>query len=241
MHVKSFRDRYRFLAEVRNYAFFRNAGFLVPRRLEIRSTKLQVVYERISGHPANVRHLDAIIELVSQIHRAAIRSAGLVGEREVALAKYLRDVQLACRCFDRDSGSLEHAIGRSFFPTLFRDAKPENWIVSNGGRIFLIDFDYVVTSGPLQDLAQFLTGAWINDPTSDGDAFVFAGLDRLLGQEPWASSFVCSRSERYELFAAAALLSIAKKLDSSRQFDYAERLARLANSLIDYLPGAQTQ
>lgn len=235
MHIKTFLDRDRFLAELRNYKFFQQAGFLVPKRLDVRPAVMQVMYEQLPGSPADARQLDDIVDLVVRIHHEAVRRGGLLVGLDRALQKYLRDMRHACLCFNRESEILNDLIGRHFFPSLFRDAKPENWIVSSDGRIFMVDFDYLVTSGPLQDIAQFLTGAWINDPTLYNEDFVFDGMERLLYHEPWASKFQCNRAERQKLFAVAALLSISKKSEYSINNVRGARIKKLADALVDYI------
>jgi thiamine kinase-like enzyme len=159
--TKSFTQDVRYESEVFYYEQFRNIGFNIPERKKISKKKLTVTYEHITNDSC-IKLLD-VITILSKIYTEQNSILKVKNEKQTK-SKYIEECDKILRHYSLSENLIVHVnelLDEYFFISLFKDAKIENWIC-NQNKIYMIDFDYVVPSFFIQDLAQLVTTYMLN-------------------------------------------------------------------------------
>lgn len=154
-------DRYE--AEAANIRLFREAGFLVPTIIKSDRNHLTHEIGLCRGDVSHSISYENIIRCANVLRRIYVIFSNCYDNRAVA-EKYVAGLESAIQLFAKESElvidevilkkSLEILLD-NFRTTLFKDAKPTNWVVTSES-ITMLDFDYVRPSFYLADLTQLL-------------------------------------------------------------------------------------
>ena len=163
---KKYQSLDRYESEIYWQQWFFNNGFRVPRILHSNPARLTNTIERIRGasnEPLTTDNLIKIIDKLKSIQNLSEENL-LKDTGGVVTEEYSKNLKkhITLHCEDAHL-SLSHdvlnehltTLRRHFRCSLFKDAKPSNWIIA-ADDIYMIDFDYVKPSFFLADLAQLL-------------------------------------------------------------------------------------
>ncbi len=172
--LKTYDDINRYSCEVKYLYLFKENGFNVPKLLASDSKKMTNTIEFISGQGTNNLNKEQVTRCVTEL--VSIYNTFKL-EKSVTDHTNKKDyVQITKECItdfcqrfkiEIDFKTFDSAVkllNDKFIGSIFKDAKPENFILTEE-KVYLIDFDYVVPSFYLADLAKLLNG--INSLTFD--------------------------------------------------------------------------
>ena len=161
--IKHYTDRARFDCELHYNRFFAEAGFTVPRIRwadEAAQTIAFTCVEGASPHQLTAHQLELCLEQLIHISQMPVPvSDGEVTERYLATfeARYRQFMLNSGRTAGSQALALLHAQLRPLiWAGWFKDAKPTNWRFTPDGRVWLLDFDYVVPSLGIADMSKLL-------------------------------------------------------------------------------------
>lgn len=161
--IKTFESQERFDSEIKYNGIFKNLGFRVPEIIGFNTKELEIVTRFICGAnkiTLSNRDIDRCLEELAKIY--TIWSSRIEGGE--IKKKYLSSLKQNVSLYTNSNGlvinqrALDDEIDRissCFKPSLFKDAKPTNWIFNKDG-VWVIDFDYVRPSCYLADVMQLL-------------------------------------------------------------------------------------
>lgn len=157
--LKTYLDQNRFECELQHHAWFKDRGFLCPALLDFSRSKMTITFEYVEGtHPKASKPQDIAqcIEVISKIQTfGPLLCKNRLEQREAYLASLAKSLQTNSLLVPHESYLLS-TLRDSFQIGIFKDAKPENWILTPKSKVCLLDFDDVRPSFFLSDLAQFL-------------------------------------------------------------------------------------
>ncbi len=168
--IKQYSSNERFSCEVKNNRLFKEKGFRVPEVLRIDSARLEITFEVISGlNSLELSHEEIILclEELGKIYRCWSNPTTdeEVRDRYVNIVRqnildytnehnFVTDLAVLDQCLI--------TLSSDFRASLFKDAKPTNWIFDSAG-VWLIDFDYVKPSFYIADVMQLLNYQELTD------------------------------------------------------------------------------
>lgn len=163
--IKKYKERSRFINELKYLALFKNKGFLVPKISSFNKTKKEIKIKNIRGtiyNKLNDKKLkQCLIILVNIIKKFGIgfhnKTQSKIYTRRLKenIMQYTKKNSLNINL--KKLNSLINELEDICYISIFKDAKPLNWIFDNKKQIIIIDFDYVKKSFFLSDLAKLLT------------------------------------------------------------------------------------
>ncbi|MBN1263008.1 MAG: phosphotransferase [Candidatus Pacebacteria bacterium] len=161
--LKKYISLKRFETELKYIPIFKKAGFNVPKIEHIEKTKRQIIFEKIQGEKTEHLEKEKLVLCIGEL--AKIFKAFSDRQSQEAARKYPEKVFKNIILYAKNNSlviekellkKLIDKLKKNFKSSVFKDAKPTNWIFQKK-KVYLIDFDYVVPSFFLADLAQLLT------------------------------------------------------------------------------------
>lgn len=161
--IKTFESQERFDSEIKYNGVFKNLGFRVPEIISSNTKELEVVTKFICGASKTTlssKDIDRCLKELAKIY--TIWSSRIEGNE--IKKKYLSSLKQNISLYADSKGLVVNQIvlddeidrvSNYFRPSLFKDAKPANWIFNKDG-VWMIDFDYVRPSYYLADVMQLL-------------------------------------------------------------------------------------
>ncbi len=233
-YIKISRTNKRFESEVNYYSFFKKNNFKLPNRVDISKENLSITYEYISGRIPDANNIKNIFNIISRVCSLS-QSSQSPHSFSQNLDLYIKSTQKVLSFYQLDffCNQVKKNIEKSFYPSIFKDSKPENWIVKNKNEIYMIDFDYVVMSSQIQDFAQFLTGIWINEAIKD-KSFFSHWFELFIKNNDLYSLLRLNEKNRQQLYLVACLISTYKKRQYIINKNKENKILSLEKTLIDY-------
>ncbi len=161
-YIKSFYEKNRFNNEIYFYNIFKNLGFNVCKCICCNIEKQTVTYELIKEtRKISTKDFKYLIMILSNIFQNSDKIIQIPKSEELKIKEnYINGSIKNLKTYYNLSKSNELYLTNDFYNnfilSVFKDSKYSNWMVKND-KIFMIDFDYVVNSFFLSDLAQFVT------------------------------------------------------------------------------------
>jgi hypothetical protein len=161
--IKTYEDPVRLECELTNIALFKDLGFLIPKVISYDKAEQTITLERVLGENYDnlpTDKLQVVITLLSEIYN----KLGKTTDYEPTKVKYTKTVSenISTFCLQNNLSlnipalnTLLMKLESDFVSSVFKDAKPANWVFQ-GDCVFMLDFDYVVPSYLTADLAQML-------------------------------------------------------------------------------------
>lgn len=167
---KKYSTRERFDCELRNNQIFNERGFRVPEIISRDELANEIVFRFIDGHTGFMLSDEEILLCIKELVKI-YKWRPLRRDIEIAKEHYIDGLKKGIIEFinthnltldARRLGECLDTLRSNFDVSLFKDAKPTNWIFDQKG-VWLIDFDYVRPSFYLADMAQFLNYQELSD------------------------------------------------------------------------------
>ncbi|MFC1790223.1 phosphotransferase [Patescibacteria group bacterium] len=161
--LKKYISLERFEAELKYIPIFEKAGFNVPKIELVEKKKRQIIFEKIQGEKFEYFEKEKLALCIAEL--AKIFKAFSNKQSQVTAKKYPEKVFKNIILYAKNNSliikkevlkKLIDELKKYFKTSIFKDAKPTNWIFQKN-KVYLIDFDYVVPSFFLADLAQLVT------------------------------------------------------------------------------------
>ena len=161
---KKYDDLDRFNCEMKHLKIFKQRKFLVPSIYETNQKNSIItldfiegnVYEKLDGKKVK-NCIDILVKIISVF--------GLEKNNNIEISKYITRVKenILRFCIQNNLRYSEYDLKNNLekleslcFISLFKDAKPSNWIFQKN-KVYMVDFDYVKKSFFMADLAQLLS------------------------------------------------------------------------------------
>lgn len=160
---KKYYNKERFLCELKHLKYFKKAGLRVPSIYNFDSKNKTINIERIGGKIKNNLTDSEIKKCIDEVYKI-VTFCGLDKDNK-NVNKYVSKVKSNILFWCKENrhkvnmknlNSFLKELKRVCYISIFKDAKPNNWIFNQNG-IYTIDFDYVKKSFFLADIAQLLS------------------------------------------------------------------------------------
>jgi len=154
----------RFNCEINYLKIFKQKRFLVPNIYETDEKNSIITLDFIKGNvyeKLDSKKVEKCIDILLKI----ISAFGLEKNDNIEINKYVTKVKenILRFCVQNNLRNSEYDLKNNLerleslcFISLFKDAKPSNWIFQKN-KIYMVDFDYVKKSFFMADLAQLLS------------------------------------------------------------------------------------
>lgn len=161
--IKTFESQDRFASEIKYTSVFKSLGFRVPEIISSNTKDLEIVTRFIHGANKITLSNKDIYRCLKELAKIYTIWSSRI-ESHAIKNKYLSSLKQNILLYANSNGLvinqrvLDNEIDRvsdCFRPSLFKDAKPANWIFNKDG-VWMIDFDYVRPSYYLADVMQLL-------------------------------------------------------------------------------------
>lgn len=160
--LKKYVSLERLETELKYVPIFEKAGFNVPKIEHVEKKKQQIIFEKIQGEKTEYLEEEKLVLCIAEL--AKIFKAFNKRRDHKITKKYSEKVYKNIVLYVKNKDfinkklliKLIDELRNNFKSSIFKDAKPTNWIFQKK-KVYLIDFDYVVPSFFIADLAQLLT------------------------------------------------------------------------------------
>ena len=184
---KIYSSKERFDCELKYIQLFKDHGFYTPKVISKDEGKLEIVFNNIQGHVSLLLANEELTVCIEQLARVYVQWPFEDDTRKIS-EYYAGNIRLRLQEFSQEHelvlnqerlGGYLRTLRERFDVSLFKDAKPSNWIFDGNG-VCLIDFDYVKPSFYLADIAQLLNYQQLSNEEKYGyvDRFM-----KLIGKE----------------------------------------------------------
>lgn len=229
-HIKAFKSQDRFDSEWHYHAVFEDLGFNTVHRIYVDSKAKKIGYEYINGSTPEITDAETIINWLVAIYKKRRRIIPFIDDKALK-GRFMEIVESSLGQLNSNPKSIQHVLNileKRYKCSVFKDSKASNWIKTDNHVIFILDFDYVIPSFFLQDLAQYVTSLVI-----DSQSNININYSGWLGY--YLSKTIAPLNKKmmqeYEiLFLSSCLVSNIKKLNYMNNYiDCEDRIASLSS------------